>query len=122
VGTFAWISLNHPADLSPPGGFTWRSFIFALSEHVFAVGIIIVLLDWFGRRGNHQGRWLAGAAGDSYTVYIIHPLVLVLITLSWQGIVPLPLANFILLAPVTLIACFGSAHLIRRLPLARKIL
>jgi hypothetical protein len=39
-----------------------------------------------------------------------------------QGYILHPLAKFVLLAPVALAACFGSAHLTRKLPLARRIL
>jgi len=122
VGVCAWIGLIQPVDLSPPGGFTWRSFVYAMGEQIFAVGIVILLLNWFGRHFNHQSSFWAAAAADSYTVYIIHPLVLVILALGLQGVVLPPLAKFALLAPVALAACFGGAHLIRKLPWAQRIL
>lgn len=121
-GALAWIGMNQPLDLSPPGGLNWRSFIFTICEATFAVGIIILLLDWFGQHGNRQNIFLEAAAADSYTVYIIHPLVIVILALCLQGYALHPLAKFVLLAPVALAACFGSAHLIRKLPFARRIL
>ena len=122
VGAGAWIGVNQPVDLSPPGGLNWRSFVFAMCEHTFAVGIIVVLLNWFGKRFNHQSSFWEAAAADSYTVYIIHPLVIVMLALCLQGYVLHPLAKFALLAPVALAVCFGSAHLTRKLPFARRIL
>ena len=121
-GAGVWIGVNQPVDLSPPGGLTWWSFVFAMCEHIFAVGIIILLLNWFGKRFNYQSSFWEAAAADSYTVYIIHPLVLVMLALGMQGYDLHPLAKFALLAPVALAACFGSAHLIRKLPFARRIL
>lgn len=122
VGAFAWTGVNQPLDLSPPGGFNWGAFVFVMCEHTFAVGIIVLLLNWFGQHFNRQGSFLQAAAADSYTVYIIHPLLLVIMSLCLQGFVLHPLAKFALLAPVALAACFGSAHLIRKLPLSRRIL
>ena len=81
-----------------------------------------MLLNWFGKRFNYQSSFWEAAAADSYTVYIIHPLVLVILALGMQGYNLHPLAKFALLAPVALAACFGSAHLTRKLPLARRIL
>ena len=122
LGAFVWFGVNQPLDLSPPGGLNWRSFVHAMCEQTFAVGIIVLLLNWFGKRFNHQNSFLAAAAADSYTVYIIHPLVLVMLALGIQGYVLHPLAKFALVAPVALAACFGSAHLTCKLPFARKIL
>ena len=34
----AWIGVNQPVDLSPPGGLTWWSLVFAMCEHIFAGG------------------------------------------------------------------------------------
>jgi peptidoglycan/LPS O-acetylase OafA/YrhL len=122
VGAFAWFGVNQPIDLSYPGGLNWRSFVHAMCEQTFAVGIIVLLLNWFGKRFNQHSSFLEAAAADSYTVYIIHPLVLVMLALCIQGYVLHPLAKFALVAPVALAACFGSAHLTRKLPFARRIL
>ncbi len=104
------------------GGLHWQSLVTSLWEQSYAVGIIILLLAWFGLRFDRQGPLLRAAAADSYTVYIIHPLVVVVFALAMRD-VPLPaLAKFAVLAPVALITCFASAHLVRRLPFTRRIL
>lgn len=122
LGAFVWFGVNQPIDPSPPGGLNWRSFVFALCEQTFAVGIVVLLLNWFGKRFNQQSSFWEAAASDSYTVYIIHPLVIVMLALGIQGYALHPLAKFVLVAPVALAACFGGAHLTRKLPFARRIL
>ncbi len=119
--SLAWIALAHPLDLSAPGGLNWRSFVFAICEQAFAVGFTIILLHWFRRRCNCQSL-LGAAAADCYPVYIIHPLILVLLGLGLANLALPSLAKFLLVAPLALAACFASAHLLRQLPLARKIL
>ncbi len=123
VGLWAALAVIRPEDLSTvKGGLYWECFANAMWDQTFAVGIILLLLNWFGKRFNHQGIVLRAAAADSYTVYIFHPLILVILALCIQGMVLHPLAKFALLAPVALAACFGSAHLIRQMPFARRIL
>jgi surface polysaccharide O-acyltransferase-like enzyme len=123
VGAWASLVASQPENLfSIRGGFHWESFVYAMWDQTYAVGIILLLTNWFSKRFNHQGSCLRAAAADSYTVYIIHPLVVVILTLCIRGIALHPLAKFALLAPVALAACFGSAHLVRLLPFARRIL
>jgi peptidoglycan/LPS O-acetylase OafA/YrhL len=120
---FAAFAVIQPEDLSTvKGGLHWECFVYTIWDQTIAVGIILLLLHWFGKRFDHQGRVLRAAAADSYTVYIFHPLVLVILALCIRDIALHPLAKFALLAPVALAASFGSAHFIRRLPFARRIL
>lgn len=123
VGLFTWVGITQPEDLTPfYGGLHWQSLLNVMWEQTVAVGIILLLLNRFGKSFNRQNRLLKTAAAGAYTVYIIHPLVLIILALSTRHLALHPLAKFVLLAPVALGACFGAAYLIRHLPIARKIL
>ena len=122
-GLLVALAVIQPEDLSTvKGGLHWECFIYTIWDQTIAIGIILLLLNWFGKRCDRQGRLLRAAAAGSYTVYIFHPLILVILALCIRDIALHPLAKFALLAPVALATCFCSAHLIRRLPFARRIL
>ena len=63
---------------SMAGGFHWLAFGYALWESFVVVGVCIGLLVLFRDRWNRQGRLAKGLAANVYTVYLIHPLVLVM--------------------------------------------
>jgi glucan biosynthesis protein C len=104
------------------GGWSVAAAVYALWEHLWCVGIIIVLLGVFRRRFAGTSPRLEVAALDSYATYVLHPLVLVGLALA-LGFLPLPaLAKFALFAPVAVLAAFALGHLARSLPGARRVL
>jgi glucan biosynthesis protein C len=104
------------------GGLDWRSLINSLWEQITCVAIIINMIVWFRGRHDSQGRLLQAAAAGSYTVYIIHPVILVSLGLALSGLGLPSLLKFAVAAPLALVLCFSTANLIRQLPLARRIL
>jgi hypothetical protein len=104
------------------GGATWQSLATALWEQVVAVGVITNLLRAFGGRRSEPGPVLSSAAASTYTVYIVHPIVVVALALALRD-VPIPsLGKFLVAAPIAVVALFGSAHYVRRAPLLRHVL
>ena len=67
---------------------------------VLCMGMVIGLLVLFRKRLNRQGPLAKAMAISSYTVYIIHQLVLVLFGLALSGIGLPHLLKFSLVAPV----------------------
>jgi peptidoglycan/LPS O-acetylase OafA/YrhL len=61
-------------------------------------------------------------AGDSYTVYIIHPVVLILLALAFIGVALSPLAKFAIVLPLAICLSFTLAHLIRAVPGVSRVL
>jgi hypothetical protein len=55
-------------------------------------------------------------------VYILHPLVLVLLSLSFAGVAISSGAKFALVLPLTIAAAFILAHLIRAVPGVKRVL
>jgi glucan biosynthesis protein C len=104
------------------GGGTWQSFVVALWEQVVAVGLITNLLEAFGTRSDEPGPLLSSAAASTYTVYIVHPIVVVVLALALRD-VPIPsLAKFLVAVPIAVLVLFASAHYVRRAPLLRAVL
>jgi surface polysaccharide O-acyltransferase-like enzyme len=110
-------------DVEPfMGGLTWQSFALSMWEQFVCLGLVITLLVWFRNRFDRQGRLARAMSASAYTVYLIHAPVLVLVGLALRPIVLHPLLKFLLISPLGIALCFLVAHLIRRLPLARRIL
>ena len=108
----------------PPflGGWHWQALAYALWEQFTGVAMMIGLIVLFRERFNHQGRLAREASAASYTVYIIHTPVVILLPLAVRHVTIYPLLKFVLVALVVVPLCFGLGALIRRFPLARRIL
>ncbi|MET8990317.1 acyltransferase [Nonomuraea wenchangensis] len=91
-------------------------------QSVFAVGMIIGLTVWFRERWNRQGPRGRFLSRHAYTVYVVHPLVLVGLgwALRWLS-APAAVKFAIMLVPA-LPLCWGLAFLVRRLPGADRVL
>ena len=123
----AFVAADVPGDgktnLEPLiGGWTWPSFVTSMWEQVLAVGLITILLRRFRLKQNTAGPVLSSAAASAYTVYILHPVVLVSLALVLRDVAIPSLAKFALTLPIAVLLLFGSAHYIRRAPLLRQVL
>ncbi len=85
---------------------------------IFLISLVAIFKRFINDQ-NNTGKTLSSAA---YTVYIIHPLVLVGMAILFRNMALTPLLKFILLAPIALISVFVIAILIKKLPFTRKIL
>ncbi len=104
------------------GGFYWEAFAYAAWEQFVGVGMIIIILGLFYNKFNHHGRLLKALASSCYTVYIIHPIVLVSIAIAMKNISLPSAVKFLILGTLAVPACFVLGCLIRKLPLAKRIL
>jgi peptidoglycan/LPS O-acetylase OafA/YrhL len=110
-------------NLSPYlGGLHWQCFAYALWEQCLAIAMIVGLLVFFRQKFNRQSKLMKEMAGSSYTVYIIHTPVLVFFTLAIRNVTLYPLFKFVLALLVIVPLCFALASVVRKLPLARRIL
>jgi glucan biosynthesis protein C len=105
------------------GGWYWQSAAYALWDSTFAVGMGLGLVVLFRRYFNQPGRLGQFLSKHSYTVYIIHPLILVILAAIVLKGVGLPtLQKFVLAAVIAVPLCFGVAYLIRKIPFADRVL
>lgn len=110
------------AGLAIAGGFNWPAFGYALWEAFVVVGVCIGLLVLFRTRWNHQGRLAKGLAASVYTVYLIHPPVLVGFAYALHVVALYPLLKWGIAVLITVPLCFLISSLIRRIPLANRVL
>jgi hypothetical protein len=104
------------------GGFHWLSLVYALWESFVIVGVCLGALALFRERWNHQGRLAKGLAASVYTVYLIHPLVLVGFAYAFRVVTLYPLLKWGIAVLVTVPLCFLIGLLIRKIPFAARVL
>ena len=120
---FLYLTTNSPAGLDlVRGGLHWQAVLFAFWEQMVGVMIITAMLWIFSLKFNAQGPVARAMAGDSYTVYIIHPVVLILLALAFIGVALSPLAKFAIVLPLAICLSFTLAHLIRAVPGVSRVL
>lgn len=105
------------------GGLTPQSAIISTYEAVYCVAMAILMLGLFRQRLDHQGGFGKFLSGNAYSVYIIHPIVIVPLAWLLGGISMDPLMKFFLVAPLAISLCFLSAqYLLRRIPYSDRVL
>jgi surface polysaccharide O-acyltransferase-like enzyme len=104
------------------GELHWQAFAYAMWEQLVGVAMIVGLTVLFREHLNRQSSLAKEAAGASYTTYILHTPILILVTLGARDIALYPLLKFALVALIAVPLCFALAAAVRRLPLARRIL
>ena len=108
-------------NLPIAGGFQWLSLCYALWESFVVVGLGIGLIVLFRERWNHQGRLAKELAADVYTVYLIHPLVLVGFAYAFSVVALYPLLKWGMAVLITIPLCFLISSGIRRIPLVNRV-
>lgn len=104
------------------GGLSWQAGAFMLWVGLFSVSISMTLILWLRGRKQPQGRILDFAGPNSYAVYLIHPLILVPITVLFVDLALSPLLKFVIVLPLVLVLCFLAADGLRRLPGVKAML
>jgi glucan biosynthesis protein C len=103
------------------GGGSWQSAVYALWDSTFSVGISLALIVFFRRFFNRQGRLGQFLSRHAFTVYIIHPPILVLLAIALRHLQLQHLLKFGLLAIIAVPVCFAAAFLVRKIPLASRV-
>jgi hypothetical protein len=88
------------------GGWHWPSLTFVVLEGMVAISFSLWLLAWFGRRWTQQGRLAGQASRGAYAAYLLHPLVLVLVSFAARPLPLTPEAKFLLVAPAGVATVF----------------
>lgn len=96
--------------------------VYAFWEPLVAWGVILVLLDRFQRRfARLDGAWRA-LARRAYTIYVIHPPIVVGVALAWSGVPAPALVKFAVTGCASCILCFAAAGLVLQVPGVGKVL
>ena len=113
-------AINHMAYFE--GGFHWQSLAYALWEAILCVSLCTGLLVLFRQRFSRQGSLGRFLSANAYTVYIIHPLVIVALAYSLHAITLFPLLKYAIAVVIAVPCCFALSALVRVIPFAKRIL
>ena len=111
-----------PALVNFFGNGHWQSAVYALWDSSFAVGMCLGVITLFRRFFNGQGRFGRFLSQHNYTVYVIHIPIVVFLAIGLKEIDLEHLLKFGMAALIAVPACFAVAYVVRRIPLAARIL
>ncbi|UOE95144.1 acyltransferase family protein [Alkalihalobacillus sp. LMS39] len=104
------------------GGVNLQAFVYAMWEPFVAFGIILWLLKTFEQKMNTPSNRKTILANAAYTVYIIHPVVIVGLSILLTGSALFPIVKFVIVSLLGTIVCFVVSSFIIKIPYARRIL
>jgi len=94
------------------GGFNLPALLFAVAENVIAMGMIFVLLKIFYAKFNKPGKILKNLSSSAFYMYLIHPLVLVPVSLGFAFVPLIPVIKLAVVFPLTVILCYLISHFV----------
>ena len=106
----------------PEGGWSVPAAVYAFWEPLVAWGVILALLQRFQRRHIELGPVWQKLSRRAYTVYVIHPPVVVLTALVWRSVAAPALLKFAVSGAVACVVCFVIAGGLLRLPGVKRVL
>ncbi len=104
------------------GGLSVLSAVYAWWEPFLAWGLILRLLQRCRQRSAVLGPLGREMARRAFAVFVIHPPVVVAVSLAWRAVAAPALLKFALTGAVSLLLCYLLAGLALRLPGLKRIL
>ncbi len=96
------------------GGASWPALLFAVLDNITSMGMMFVVVKVFKAKFNKQGPTLLNLSSSSYHMYLIHPPVLVGISLGFAAIALIPILKMVIVFPLGVLVCFLLSHYIFR--------
>ena len=104
------------------GGLRWQAFLYALWEAIIAISASISIIYLFKKKFNRQHNLFASLYKSAYTVFIIHPLIIVPLSYCIKGLEIHPLIKFSAVAIIGIPLVFLLGNIIRKIPSFKRIL
>jgi peptidoglycan/LPS O-acetylase OafA/YrhL len=99
----------------------WSDAFYAFWEPLFAWGVILSLLVFFQRRFAELSPIWQKLARRSYLIYIIHPPILVGVSLAMRALAAPALVKFALAGTAACALCFIAAGALLTIPAVRRV-
>ena len=94
------------------GGPNLNALIFALVDNIACMGMIFIIIKIFYAKFNKQGKILKNLGDSSYYIYLIHPFIVIPLSLSIMFVPMSPLIKLIIVTTVSVILCYLASHFI----------
>ncbi len=109
-------------NLTFDGGLNFQALLYALWEPFVCFGIILMLLRLFQNIFHTAGKFSKWMSAHAYTVYLIHPAVIVFWTISFHHIMWPPAIKWVIVSAISVFFCFLISAILRFIPGAKRIL
>ncbi|MFX1263285.1 MAG: acyltransferase [Promethearchaeota archaeon] len=108
-----FLILGVEADLAVfTGGLNLHAFLFAMVDSVICMGVIFVLIKVFYAKFNKQGSLLRNLSNSAYHMYLVHPFILVTLSIGIASLDLGPLAKIAIVFPLAVLLCYLVSHYI----------
>ncbi|MBS4174684.1 acyltransferase family protein [Bacillus sp. FJAT-49736] len=104
------------------GGWNIQAILYALWEPFVCIGMCILLISLFKQKYNQMSLFFKWLADNSFTVYILHPPIIVGGSLLLHTLDILPFGKFVIVSILSLVLTFILAYLVRLIPGTRRVL
>lgn len=104
------------------GGFHWQSLLYAVWEQWIGISILTALLIWGRRSWNIGSPLLRRLSRSAFAVYIIHPLVVISLSMMARNLSIDPAYKFLLIAPFVVAGSFLLGSLIVMIPFVKRVI
>jgi peptidoglycan/LPS O-acetylase OafA/YrhL len=94
------------------GGVNQEALVFALVDNIICMGMIFVLIKIFYAKFNTGGNVQKILADNSYLVYLIHPFIVVPMSLALAPVFLSPLVKLVIVVTVSVVICYVIGALI----------
>jgi fucose 4-O-acetylase-like acetyltransferase len=121
IGIAVASKMAAPGKTDFSGGLSWPAILYALWEPFVAWGLIAAWLLVFRARLNKPSPLWTWLGRRAYTVYIIHPVVLVGVSLLLRGWIAPALVKWGVVGLLSCIGCWLVADPLVRLPGIRRV-
>ncbi len=106
-----FIVLGVEADLIVfSGGANPHAFLFALADTIICMGVIFVLIKGFYSKFNKQGPLLRNLSTSAYHMYLVHPPILIAISLGIATLDLNPIIKIGIVLPLAVLFCYLASH------------
>lgn len=103
------------------GGLYWQSAVYALWEQIICAGFCLGFIVMFRDRHNSRENLNGFLSDNAFGVYVLHPPILISISLLLSGLTLYPIAKFALIAVIVIPVSFIVSSIIRKVPFLKKI-
>lgn len=105
------------------GGLYWQSAALALWESFFCLGASLGIIVLFRERFNKQGKLAGFMSRNSFSAYVFHAPILILVTLALRSLAWHPLFKYAASVAIAVPLCFLASELVfRRIPFLKMVL
>lgn len=108
-----FFAIGAAGDLSVfSGGLNIHAFLFAMVDNIICMGFIFVLIKVFYSRFNSQGTLLRNLSASAYHMYLVHPIILVTLSLGIASLDFSPIVKIGIVFSLTVLLCYLVSHYI----------